>query len=181
MSFYKWILSVLVLSGLGMLMPANLQANPNGQQLFMDKCASCHTTTSQATTGPGLKGVTERRSREWLLSWIRNSQAMVASGDPTAVELFNKFNKVAMTPFPDLADADIDAILGYINDAGKAPAAPAPKADDPNVSLAEPQVKEWTVLSEGFNTLTIVPMIILAIFLAIMLFAQQKIPGLPED
>ena len=55
--------------------------------------------------------------------WVHNSAKVIQSGDPYAVSLFNEFNKTQMTPFPQLSDKDIDAILDYVKSAaGKATA-----------------------------------------------------------
>src|SRR5689334_23135921 len=87
-------------------------AQPNGEALFQSNCTSCH-KIGEVLIGPNLQGVTKRRPKEWLHKWVKNSQAVVKSGDPYAVELFNKFNKTPMTSF-NLKDEEIDAILTYI-------------------------------------------------------------------
>jgi cytochrome c551/c552 len=88
----------------------------DGKQLFNQKCASCHAPDKQLV-GPALKGVEEKwADRGQLYSWIRNSAAVVKSGYPRAVEVYNQFNKIQMTAFPELTDKDIDAILVYVED-----------------------------------------------------------------
>jgi cytochrome c551/c552 len=101
----------------------------DGKQLFNQKCASCHAPDKQLV-GPALKGVEEKwADRGQLYAWIRNSAAVVKSGYPRAVEVYNQYNKIQMTAFPELTDKDIDAILLYVEDFGKqkagAPAAGA--------------------------------------------------------
>lgn len=95
-----------------------------GEALFKQKCTACH-AIDRVVVGPALKGITEQRDAAWLHKWIRNSQALVASGDAEAVKIFNEFNKTVMTPFPELSDADIDNILAYVKDAGNKPKAAA--------------------------------------------------------
>jgi cytochrome c551/c552 len=91
----------------------------DGKQLFNQKCASCHAVDKQLV-GPALKGVEERwPEKAQLYAWVRNSSAVVKSGYPRAVEVYNQYNKVQMTAFPELKDGDIDAILTYINTAGE--------------------------------------------------------------
>ncbi|MFD2570389.1 c-type cytochrome [Spirosoma soli] len=88
----------------------------HGKTLFQNNCAQCHATTGEIVVGPGLAGVTKRAPSEaWLLKWIRNSQAVVASGDSYGVQLYNKFNQIAMSSFTNLTDADIKAILSYVD------------------------------------------------------------------
>jgi mono/diheme cytochrome c family protein len=87
----------------------------DGKALFQANCASCHNPLKDAT-GPALKGMDERvPSKEWLYKWIRNSAGVIASGDKYANDLYVKWNKTAMTSFPNLTDADIDAITAYVN------------------------------------------------------------------
>jgi len=92
-----------------------------GKELFTNNCAQCHTVTEEVAVGPGLKGVVARIPGEaWLVNWIRNSQAVVASGDPYAVQVYTKFGKIPMSSFPNLTDEDIRAILAYVDPAGAA-------------------------------------------------------------
>ncbi|MXV49405.1 c-type cytochrome [Pedobacter sp. HMF7647] len=99
------------------------QSAAEGVTLFKQKCTSCH-ALNQKVVGPALKGVNDRHKEEFLLKWIKNSQALVAAGNPEAVKLFNENNKVAMTPFPELTDDNIKSILAYIKEGDK-PAAGA--------------------------------------------------------
>ncbi|MEG9327129.1 c-type cytochrome [Salinimicrobium catena] len=85
-----------------------------GKEIFNTLCAACHKLDSKSI-GPALRGVTETRDTEWLHSWIRNSSALIAQGDEQAVEIYNEYNQVAMPPFPQLSDADIDNILAYVS------------------------------------------------------------------
>ncbi|MBU3677875.1 MAG: c-type cytochrome, partial [Chitinophagaceae bacterium] len=107
-------------------------AQPDGKALFQANCASCHNPIKDAT-GPALKGVSARvPSKDWLYKWIKNSAAVIGSGDPYAVELYNKWNKTAMTAFPALSNEEIDAIVKYVEDyAPPAAAAPAGGAAAP--------------------------------------------------
>jgi mono/diheme cytochrome c family protein len=84
----------------------------DGEALFKANCTSCH-AVKEKVIGPALKGISQRRSEEWLIKWIRNSQAVIKSGDEYAVKLYNDYNKLAMTSF-NLKDDEIKAILAYI-------------------------------------------------------------------
>ncbi len=83
-----------------------------GKALFNANCASCHKLDAKMT-GPALRGVSGRHSKEWLYKWIVNSKALIATGDAEAVAIFNEYNKVAMNAFPQLSNADIDNIIAY--------------------------------------------------------------------
>ncbi|MCL6525057.1 MAG: cytochrome c [Thermoflavifilum sp.] len=85
-----------------------------GQELFQANCSACH-RIHEKLIGPPLAGVTKMRSKEWLYNWIRNSQAVINSGDTAAINLYKEYNQVQMTPFPQLSNQDIDAILAYID------------------------------------------------------------------
>ncbi len=88
-----------------------------GEALFIANCTSCHAAaTDEVVVGPGLKGILERRSIEWLIPWIKNSQAVIASGDKYAVDLFAKYNKSVMTSFA-FSDAEIKSIFAYVQSA----------------------------------------------------------------
>ena len=140
MTNHRWIfgksLSFLI-GALLILQPYSLLAQ-DGKALFNQKCASCHAIDKQLV-GPALKGVEERwPEKAQLYAWIRNSAAVIKSGYPRAVEVYNQYNKIQMTAYPELTDGDIDAILSYINTAGEkkkeddvagAPAAAANRSD----------------------------------------------------
>ncbi|WP_459510108.1 cytochrome c3 family protein [Aquirufa sp. ROCK2-A2] len=96
-----------------------------GESLFKNNCAACHASTDETLVGPGLKGVSERRPIEWIVKWVHNPQAVIASGDKYANDLYNKFNKAAMTPYPNFSEAQIKGIIAYIDASNAAPAAAA--------------------------------------------------------
>jgi len=84
-----------------------------GKELFNSLCAACHKRYKKST-GPALSGVTDRHSTEWIYKWVKNSAAMVASGDAEAIAIYEEYNKTAMNAFPQLSNADIDNILAYV-------------------------------------------------------------------
>src|SRR5690606_3865013 len=93
-----------------------------GEALFKANCAACHKMDGKAV-GPALRGSGQKFEREWLYKWIHASQALIKSGDATAVKLFEENNKMIMTPFPALSETDIDNILAYTDQPKSAPAA----------------------------------------------------------
>ena len=108
--------SVLIKVALFCLSFLFLQINSysqDGKKLFKANCAACHNVGSKKVVGPGLQGIGEKREKEWLHKWIKNSGELIASGDPIAKEVFEEYNKLPMPPQP-LDDAQIDAILEYI-------------------------------------------------------------------
>ncbi len=93
-----------------------------GKDLFEQHCTSCH-AINEKLIGPALAGVNERRQEAWLIKWIRNSQALIKSGDAVAVKLFEDNNKSIMTSFEQLGDDEIKDVLAYIATGGDKPAA----------------------------------------------------------
>ena len=89
-----------------------------GKNIFNQNCAACH-ALNRKMTGPALANVESRLAeeeglnREWLYKWIKNSPAMIKSGDAYAVKIYNEYNQAAMTAFPTLSNGDIDNILAY--------------------------------------------------------------------
>ena len=83
-----------------------------GKSLFNANCASCH-KLNKKLVGPALKGVSAKYEKDWLYSWIKNSAALIKSGDDQAVAIYEEYNKVAMNAFPQLSNEDIDNILAY--------------------------------------------------------------------
>jgi mono/diheme cytochrome c family protein len=85
-----------------------------GKQEFLDHCSMCHFVHKESTFAPALGSVTKRHSREWLISFIQNSEKKINQGDAYAVHLFNQFNQHVMTNMDFLPIEEINAILDYI-------------------------------------------------------------------
>ncbi len=89
-----------------------------GKSLFNTNCAACH-QLDKKLTGPALRGVEARLNdkqgldREWISEWIRNSAAVLKSGDAYATKIYAEYNNTAMTAMPQLSDEDINNILAY--------------------------------------------------------------------
>ena len=103
---------------------ANAQDAAAGAAIFKQKCTACH-AIGKVVVGPDLKGVSGRHDEAWLLKWIKNAPALIASGDPAAKEV-EKFSPAMMSAFPELSDDDIKGILAYVKAEETKPAA------DPN-------------------------------------------------
>ncbi len=119
---HRNLITRLILSGLILLLTystAFAQGDPvTGKTLFNTNCAACH-NLDKKMTGPALRGVEARLSedqgldRDWINAWIRNSSAVIKSGDAYAVKIYAENNNAAMTAMPQLSDEDIDNILAY--------------------------------------------------------------------
>ena len=85
-----------------------------GAKIFKSTCATCHSIGDGKITGPDLKDVHKRvPSEEWMVPWIRNSAAVIKSGDEYAIKIFEENNKTAMTANP-LSDEEIWSVIEYI-------------------------------------------------------------------
>lgn len=142
----------------------------SGQALFSANCASCH-AVHKTLTGPALAGVEERwGDKNKLHAWIRNNQAFLKTGDKYANDLYLKFNKTAMNLFPNLTDAEIDAILAYIK------SVPPPGADKAAGGAAT-DAKE-----SGDNTLLFgILTLILAVVALILLQVNSNLKKLSDE
>ena len=116
-------------------------AGPDGAALFKANCAACH-HPEKTVTGPPLKGIRgSLPEKPWVYSWVKGSGTLIAANDPEALRIYNKFNKTAMTPFPQLSNEEIDAILDYA-DSWKAPVEITP--DGPKTG--EPETNNWVYI-----------------------------------
>jgi len=71
---------------------------PAAVELFVAKCASCHTVGKGNRVGPDLRGAVERRGRPWVERFVAAPSAMLDT-DTQARELLKQFGGVRM---PDL-------------------------------------------------------------------------------
>jgi cytochrome c551/c552 len=91
---------------------------PDGKQLFLLQCASCHHATRDLI-GPSIYAVKSRWTNKNLLyQYIRNSSEVIKK-DAYAKNLFFKWNKTVMTPFPKITNAEIELILNYVDSEAK--------------------------------------------------------------
>lgn len=93
--------------------PAAEDAPPDpAVELFVAKCASCHTVGKGVRVGPDLAGAHERRDREWLLQMIGDPNSMLAR-DPEARRLLLDYNNVRM-PDPGITEDQVASLYDLI-------------------------------------------------------------------
>lgn len=85
-----------------------------GKQEFLDHCSMCHFIHKESDFAPALGSVTKRHSREWLISFIQNSQKKIKGNDAYAKHLFEQFNENVMTSMDFIPVDEINSILDYI-------------------------------------------------------------------
>jgi cytochrome c551/c552 len=168
----RHLLSAIVLM-VSLSLTSLVQAQ-DGKALFNQKCASCH-AIDKALVGPALKGVEDRwDDKAMLYEWVRNSAAVIKKGYPRAVAVYNEYNKVQMTAFPELKNEDIDAILGYINTGG-AKAAAAADATAAGGTPADDAAESDSNLLYGILTL------ILAVIALILLQVNSNLRKMSDE
>ena len=90
--------------------PSNLP----GQALFVKTCGGCHTVGKGRRVGPDLTGVTTRRTRDWLVSYIMEPEKVRAKRDPVAMSLAAQYPTVRM-PNLGLSELDSGDVIAYID------------------------------------------------------------------
>jgi len=147
-----------------------------GETLFKNNCAACHNTNDEVLVGPGLKGISERRPIDWIIKWVHNPQAVIASGDKYANDLYTKFNKAAMTPYPNFSDDQIKGIVAYIDASNVAPAAPAAGAA-PAEGAAAPAAQSSGGMMEGLLVGLLIIMVLVLVALLSIVNTLSKLSG----
>lgn len=142
----------------------------DGKALFQQNCASCH-AVHKDLTGPKLAGIEERVPDQKLLyAWIRNNQAVLATGNKYFTDLYAAWNKTAMNLFPNLSDEEIGAMITYIN------SVPPPGGDKPTdgTSVATATESDNSLI---FGVLTL----ILAIIVLVLLQVNANLKRLSDE
>ncbi len=80
-----------------------------GKEAYKAKCTACH-KFKKRYIGPALKGVTKRRSPEWIMNMILNPEEMLVK-DPVAKALIAEYN--APMANQQLTKEEARAILEY--------------------------------------------------------------------
>ena len=103
-----------------------LQLSSEGQDIFEEKCISCHSIGGGIVVGPDLEGVLDRRDREWVVSFISAPDQILAGGDPIATGMLAEFNNIPM-PNLGLTETEVEALLTFFEGGERA----AQAIDDP--------------------------------------------------
>ena len=81
-----------------------------GETVFKAKCTACH-KISKKFVGPALKGLTQRRSPEWIMNMAMNPEEMIQK-DPIAMQLLIDFNGAPMAN-QNISEDEARALLEY--------------------------------------------------------------------
>ena len=80
-----------------------------GAEIFTTKCSACH-KMDERYIGPALKGVTQRRTPEWICNQILNPEEMIQK-DPTAKALLAEY--IAPMANQHLTRDEAESVLAY--------------------------------------------------------------------
>lgn len=162
---------VVAVATLAFLFHSDLISAQDGATIFKQNCAACHKTDDSRLVGPGLKGINQKRSADWLVKWIKDSPAMIAGGDADAVAIYNEYNQASM-PAVALDEAQIRLVLAWIDDVNSTDGAVATDVAAPPVVVApkapEPPMSIQKKLSYGILGF------IIAVFIVILFFTIMR-------
>jgi cytochrome c551/c552 len=97
--------------------PLDQKMVTGGKAIYDLKCGSCHKLTEEKLVGPGWKGVTDRRTSEWIMNFVTNTEEMLEK-NAAAKNLF----EICLVKMPNqnLQDNDARNILEFMrNNDGK--------------------------------------------------------------
>lgn len=141
----------------------------SGKEIFVGNCQACHSIGGGDVVGPDLAGISERREESWIKAFIINSQNLIAEGDKEAVEVFNKYHKIAMPPH-NFTEEEMTNLLGYIKETGKeASASNEQPAEETLEGPSDKEVIPAQASSEEAGWLVITLLSILGVAAAILI------------
>jgi cytochrome c2 len=83
----------------------------SGKSIYEVKCQSCHKLSDERLVGPGWKGVTDRRTPEWIMNFTTNTEEMLEKD--TAVQNMLEVCLVKM-PNQGVPEADARSIVEFM-------------------------------------------------------------------
>ncbi len=135
-----------------------------GEALFKANCVSCHAMNAKLV-GPALEGVHTRHSEDWLVKWIRNNEALRASGDKEALAIYNEYGGAAMNNFENLSVEQVVTMITYFKEY---------KAPVPVVVLSGAQTQEAPSFYSKTTLYILVALILLLGILLLILNRTKK-------
>jgi len=91
-----------------------LQAQ-DSPEFFALNCKTCHTIGGGRLTGPDLKNVSERKNRAWLIGFMMDPKAVLASGDAYAAQILAESRNVPMPNLPGMTRQRAEDLLNLID------------------------------------------------------------------
>lgn len=155
--------STFVFASLSFLILTVAQAQDvvEGRTLFKANCSACHALDHDGT-GPALTPKANELEESYLIPWIKNNIALIASGNKQAVEAA-KFSPSEMKTFPNLTDDQIKNIIAY------AKAGEPKKQGDATAAVAKDEGVS------GLSLAGVIAIVILAIVVLVLLGRAVKV------
>lgn len=91
--------------------PLDEQMVAAGKQVYEVKCQSCHKLTDERLVGPGWKGVTDRRTPEWIMNFTVNVDEMIEK-DTAAQRMLEEC--LVRMPNQNLSEQDARSVLEFM-------------------------------------------------------------------
>lgn len=91
--------------------PLNEEWVAKGSAIYDMKCSACHKLTDMRVVGPGWKGVTDRRTPEWIMNMTLNVDVMLDE-DPAAQEMLKEC--LVRMPNQNLNQEDARSVLEFM-------------------------------------------------------------------
>lgn len=91
--------------------PLNEQWVAQGKSVYEVKCQSCHKLTDERLVGPGWKGVTDRRTPEWIMNFVTNVDEMIEK-DTAAQRMLEEC--LVRMPNQNLSEQDARSTLEFM-------------------------------------------------------------------
>jgi len=114
-------------------------ATPSAAQdpagFYEDNCAPCHTIGGGAQGGPDLRGVTSRRSRDWLVRFLLDPQAL--ESDPAVVEMIRAAGGMTMPAIEGMTRERAEGLIAFIAERSATPAPGVTPAGEPPLTSAD--------------------------------------------
>jgi mono/diheme cytochrome c family protein len=150
-----------------------------GEKLYQANCTACHAINDKIV-GPALKDVHIKRDAKWLVKWIKNSQALIKSGDALANQVYKENNEMMMTSFESLSDDQIGSIIEYIkqeSEAASAPVVASVAASNDGSAAVEP-----TSSGSGFySETTFIALSIMTLILLVIVFILYRLKKVVDE
>ncbi|MCO6499245.1 MAG: cytochrome c [Vicingus serpentipes] len=83
----------------------------DGEALFKQTCAACHTVGGGKLVGPDLQGVNKKRTEDWIVNFVK-SAADFGAKDADAKAMIAEYGYPM--PNQNLGEGDVKAIINYI-------------------------------------------------------------------
>ncbi len=137
-AFLALLVGAASLSGIGV-------ATADGEAIFNQRCAVCHSIGGGRMAGPDLKDVNASYPEQWLINFTQSAKRMIDAGDAQAKKLLDEY-KIVM-PDQDLSAEEVRAVLMYIKSKSSPATAGAPAATEEKPkqrSLADASAEDIT-------------------------------------